>query len=238
MKAGEYFRDWLRTKRLELAPTTCAAYVVYITRHIAPYFDALGKDLRELRPLDIREYVYRKRVGGREDGREGGLSAVSVRKHLNIIKQALRDAVLYDLIPRSPGEPVRMAKEKAREPMRFISLEDAKAALAACRGHALYPLVCVTLYYGLRRSEVLGLRWDAVDFEHGTLQIRHTVTKAVGIVARDMTKTASSMRTFPLLPEVAELLVPLHRDAAAAQSYVFQRESGLPLRPELPQLAL
>ena len=232
MKAGEYFRDWLRTKRLELAPTTCAAYVVYITRHIAPYFDALGKDLRELRPLDIREYVYRKRVGGREDGREGGLSAVSVRKHLNIIKQALRDAVLYDLIPRSPGEPVRMAKEKAREPMRFISLEDAKAALAACRGHALYPLVCVTLYYGLRRSEVLGLRWDAVDFEHGTLQIRHTVTKAVGIVARDMTKTASSMRTFPLLPEVAELLVPLHRDAAAAQSYVFQRESGLPLRPD------
>lgn len=59
----------------------------------------------------------------------------------------------------------------------FLTVEEANVMLEAFRGHELQALVYTTLYYGLRRSEVLGLKWDAVDFEHNTLKIQHTVVK-------------------------------------------------------------
>ena len=72
--------------------------------------------------------------------------------------------------------------------------------------------VIVAAFYGLRRSEVIGLKWDAIDFEHKTITIRHTVTqftkdgKSV-IVEKDRTKTKSSYRTLPLVPPFEELLL-------------------------------
>lgn len=68
--------------------------------------------------------------------------------------------------------------------------------------------------YGLRRSEVIGLKWDAIDFEHNTIIIRHTVTSCMHdgkriTVAQDTTKTKSSLRTLPLVPFVKERLLAL-----------------------------
>ena len=80
--------------------------------------------------------------------------------------------------------------------------------LQAFRGHELQALV-YTLYYGLRRSEVLGLKWDAVDFDTNTLKIQHTVVKNRSVIAKDSTKSAASRRTYPLLPEIKELLLRL-----------------------------
>lgn len=80
MIVSEYFCAWLRDKAPALERSTYEAYTVYLDRHICPYFDALGKSLEALRPLDIRDYVTAKCTGGRLDGRGGGLSASSVRK--------------------------------------------------------------------------------------------------------------------------------------------------------------
>ena len=79
--------------------------------------------------------------------------------------------------------------------------------LEAFRGHELQPLIYVTLYYGLRRSEVLGLKWDAIDFENSTIKIQHTVVKQSTIIAKDTTKSFSSRRTYPLLAEVRKVLL-------------------------------
>ena len=68
----------------------------------------------------------------------------------------------------------------------------------------LLPLVKITALYGLRRSELLGLQWDSIDFEAKTMTIRHTVSKVTEVVAKDKTKNASSRRTFPLTPEALE----------------------------------
>lgn len=74
--------------------------------------------------------------------------------------------------------------------------------------------VKLAAFYGLRRSEVMGLRWDAVDFVHNTICIRHTVTGCTidgqyQIIAADTTKTRSSRRTLPLVPTVREMLLRL-----------------------------
>lgn len=77
--------------------------------------------------------------------------------------------------------------------------------------------VKLAAFYGLRRSEVLGLKWDAIDFDSGTITIQHTVTGCnvdgrYTIVARDTTKTKSSRRTLPLTPPIRELLLRLRAE--------------------------
>lgn len=233
MKVSTYFLEWLEGKRPDLQRSTYEAYVIYITRHIAPYFDDLGKELEELKPLDIKAYVTYKRTGGRKDGKTGGLSSVSVRKHLNVIKQALREAVLYGILPQSPADPVRVPKAPSVSThAQFISLEQARDIIAALQGHPLHDVVYTTLYYGLRRSEVLGLKWSAVDFERNTLTICHTVVKASTIEAKDRTKTESSRRTFPLLPEVKALLQARKAQQAIESPYIFTDDKGVLFRPD------
>ena len=84
----------------------------------------------------------------------------------------------------------------------------------ALRGTKLELPVLVAAFYGLRRGEVVGLKWDAIDFDQNTITIRHTVTscdldgKRV-LVASDTTKTKSSMRTLPLVPFMRERLLTL-----------------------------
>lgn len=84
--------------------------------------------------------------------------------------------------------------------------------LAWVKGHTLELPIKLAAFYGLRRSEVLGLKWNAIDFDANTITIRHTVTacnldgKHIEVVT-DSTKTKSSMRTLPLVPEFRELLL-------------------------------
>jgi integrase len=86
---------------------------------------------------------------------------------------------------------------------------EANVMLQAFKNHELQAMVYVTLYYGLRRSEALGLRWSAVDFKENTITIEHTVVKMKSIEYKDRTKTDTSNYTFPLLPEIKELLLKL-----------------------------
>lgn len=229
---SEYLLFWLKGKKADLQRSTYEAYTIYITKHLNPYFDALGKSLEELKPIDIKNYVTEKRNSGRKDNRNGGLSSVSVRKHLNILKQAFREAVILELILTSPADAVRLPhSDSISSQAKFISIDAAKAIIKAFEGHALHALVYVTLLYGLRRSEVLGLKRSAVDLENQSLTIRHTVVKNLTIEAKDRTKTFSSYRTFPLLKEVAELFEPIVRDKLPGD-YLFSRVDGSPLRPD------
>ncbi len=80
----------------------------------------------------------------------------------------------------------------------------------------------LSAFYGLRRSEVLGLKWDAIDFERNTISIHHTVTSCTvdgryTIVAADTTKTKSSRHTLPLVAPVRDLLLNLRERPAENQ---------------------
>ena len=100
----------------------------------------------------------------------------------------------------------------------------------------------VSLYYGLRKSEDLGLRWSAINFSRNTLTINHTVVKSKTIIEKDTTKSYSSRRTFELLPEVREVLIALksreneNRKLFGKQyiknNHVFKWADGTPYRPD------
>ena len=88
------------------------------------------------------------------------------------------------------------------------------------------------MLYGLRRSEVLGLCWDAVDFEKNTLTIRRTVVKNLTVKEYDGTKTDNSRRTFQLLPEIREVLEDLQKTAPPDSKYLFCHADGSFWRPD------
>ena len=130
--------------------------------------------------------------------------------HANIHK-ALKYAVKNDMIPTNPADKVERPKQD-KFYGSFYDKEELNKLFEAVAGTKLELPVLLGAFYGLRRSEIVGLKWSAVDFEQNTITINHTVTscnldgKCV-IVAKDTTKTKSSRRTLPLVPYFHEKLL-------------------------------
>ena len=79
-------------------------------------------------------------------------------------------------------------------------------------GHWLQPIIYITLYYGLRRGEVIGLKWSAIDFKNDSVKIEHIVTNADKVITKDRTKTVSSKRIYVLIPELKKLLLEIKKE--------------------------
>jgi len=124
--------------------------------------------------------------------------------------------VKIDLIDVNPADKVERPK-KDRYVGSFYDADEVNALFEAAKGSKLELPILFGAFYGLRRSEAIGLKWDAIDFDQNTITIRHTVTscdldgKRV-LVASDTTKTKSSMRTLPLVPFMRERLLTLKEE--------------------------
>lgn len=243
MKFTTYLQQWLEKKKPMIELSTWEGYESYILRHIIPFFEPLSLSLRELKPQHIKAYYDAKYTGGRLDGKAGGLTVRSIKKHAIVIKEALRDAVFDELIKTNPATGVLMpAKEIRKTEERFLTEDEANEVLKAFAGHPLEPLVYITLYYGLRRSEILGLRWSAIDFENNTMSINHTVVKNRTIVAKDKTKSESSFHTYHLIDDVKSVLLKRKEEQERDKEevgefykdndYVFTWKDGTLFRPD------
>jgi integrase len=117
----------------------------------------------------------------------------------NILNQCFKYALREELIDKNPCDFLVLPKKKKRE-VDYYNEEEIKEMLDSFRGDKLYPLIYLDVLYGLRRSEILGLQWDSVDFDRNLLYIKHTVvpTPDGETVRKDKTKNASSNRCFPL----------------------------------------
>ena len=127
--------------------------------------------------------------------------------------KALKYAVKMDLIPFNPADKVERPK-KQRYIADYYRQEELERLLEASKDHPYSLLIQMTAFYGLRRSEALGLKWDAIDFERDTITIKHIVTNAKidgksEIVCADRAKTKSSLRSLPLVSNIREKLLAL-----------------------------
>lgn len=196
---ADYVRYWLTVAKRKVDEVTYQGYELLARTHILPYFDHSGVLLRKATLPVLQAYFDEKALSGRKDGK-GGLSARSLRLHRNILHQTFEEAVKNGLLPSNPCNYLILPKSERFE-AHFYNAEQMQRLFDALRGEPLCPLVQITALYGLRRSELLGLKWDSVDFDAGTLTIRHTVSKCTQVVEKDKTKNASSYRSFPLTPE-------------------------------------
>ena len=207
MPFSSYLVQWMEIARSTLKPNTAAGYASMIQNPIAPYFQQRGITLGGLQAVDIQMFFTSqlKRV-----------SANTVIHYHAIIHRALKYAVKTDLIDVNPADKVERPR-KDRFTASFYDGNEVNRLFQVARGTPLELPVMLAAFYGLRRSEVVGLKWDAIDFENKTIAIRHTVTACAEKgrrieVAADTTKTASSRRTLPLVPAFQTKLAALKEE--------------------------
>lgn len=199
---SDFMLQWLEIVKPTIAIATYASYSAMVKSIIVPYFKTTGITLEELKATDIQKFYMEqlKRV-----------SASSVIHYHANIHKALKYAVRIDLIASNPADKVERPK-KERFVGSFYDSNEIEMLFQAAKGTNLELPIFLGAFYGLRRSEALGLKWSAVDFQNNTITICHTVTcctidgKYIQ-VAQDTTKTKSSMRTLPLIPVFKEKLL-------------------------------
>jgi integrase len=157
VKFVEYIEKWLETHKNQVDVVTWEGYKTNVEKHIVPYFKKLGLNLKEVTPKHIQKYYDTKFKNGRRDGK-GGLSARSVKLHAIVINMVLKDAVLKELIPSNPAERAKPPVQDKTPKGKFYTVEQANKLLEVCKGEKIHPIVFLTLNYGLRRSEVIGLK--------------------------------------------------------------------------------
>lgn len=239
----DYLMQWLENKKSKVDPITWQGYSIYVNKHIIPFFQNKNLTLSQLRPHHVSEYYDFKFTAGRLDGKPGGLAVRTIKSHSLIIKEVLDDALIKEIIPKNVASKVPLPKQKEKiRKETFLNAKEANEVLSMFKGHHLQALIYMTLYYGLRRSEVLGLKWSAIDFKNNKFKINHTVVKHMIIVAKDKTKTEASRREYTLLPEIKAVLLNLQKETKMNRKlfgkefqntdYVFTWPDGRPYRPD------
>ena len=197
-----FLEQWLEIAKSTIQLSTYASYAGMCKSPILPYFKEKAIKLIDLKPKDIQDFytLQLKRV-----------KASTVIHYHSVIHKALKYAVKIDLIPVNPASKIERPRQE-RFVGSFYDSHEVNQLFELVRGTNLELPVLLGAFYGLRRSEIVGLKWSAIDFNSNSLVVKHTVTsfnidgKHI-IHASDSTKNKSSMRTLPLVPAFKEKLL-------------------------------
>jgi len=243
---ADYMLAWLSDIETEVDPMTFAGYSNSVEDVIVPYFKKTGVTLGDLTSRDLKDFYKYERKGDAEANKGAKKGTTVVRYHANIHK-ALEEAVSNDLVPRNVAHKLRPTTEKFVG--SFYLADEAMELIKAAEGTRLELAVIFGLFYGLRRSEIVGLKWQNFDMDNDIFTISHTVTtfKLKGKTvqyAKDKTKNQSSMRSLPLIPFVKEKLLAMKEQQkedrfafgdcymSKYQAYVYVNEIGERIRPD------
>lgn len=201
---ADYILTWLQNTKLKVKQNTYDAYVCQVYGHIEPYFRAKGLKLSDITPLVLENYYHDKYLSG--------LCGATLKKHHSNIRMSLKSAVKNGIIPYNPADSadtlpmkkyvgIALTQNQLEKLLEYIKINKPR----------IYLPVFIAISMGLRRSEVLGLRWSDIDFDAGVLHIQHTAVKSMKdhhteIIFSDIPKTKSSRRTLPLPEKIYEYL--------------------------------
>ena len=204
MLFADYLLEWLEIAKGRLAHATYGAYQGLLKSTIVPYFRKKKLTLRELEARHLQMFYSEmlRRV-----------TPNTVIHYHAVIHSALKYAVKTDMLIQNVADKVDRPRKNSFQPV-FLSADEMQKMFEALRGTKLELPVLVAAFYGLRRGEVVGLKWDAIDFERNTITIKHIVTNAkidgkCEIVCADRAKTKSSLRSLPLVSNIREKLLVL-----------------------------
>ena len=204
MLFADYLLEWLEIAKGRLAHATYGAYQGLLKSTIVPYFRKKKLTLRELEARHLQMFYSEmlRRV-----------TPNTVIHYHAVIHSALKYAVKTDMLIQNVADKVDRPRKNSFQPV-FLSADEMQKMFEALRGTKLELPVLVAAFYGFRRGEVLGLKWDAIDFERDTITIKHIVTNAkidgkCEIVCADRAKTKSSLRSLPLVSNIREKLLAL-----------------------------
>ncbi|GAB6172041.1 tyrosine-type recombinase/integrase [Paradesulfitobacterium aromaticivorans] len=246
MNFGEFLLLWLKEYAKDnVADRTYEFYEKMFENHTIPQLGPIPLD--KLMPLQLQRYYNYLRTEGRKDGKPGGLAEPTVFKHHCIIHKALKTAVKWRLIRENPSDFVERPKRPDSDIASFYEPEQAIKMLDCARENEpinKYAILLVAVYGGNRRGEILGLRWQDIDWENNILRIRQTVqyTKEKGIFIKGTTKSKKGKRDIKV-PDI--VLDAIRQHQAKQQEFkdtlgkdyndndlIFCQDDGKPMHPD------
>lgn len=235
---GDYLLQWVEKMKDLIEPVSYDSYKKTIKTIIAPYFDDRKIYLETLTAKDISAFY---------DEQLKRVKPNTVKHYHAYIREALQFAYKDGLVATNEADKVRLPKI---EPYigDYYNSEELKELFRIVHGTKIEFPVIMAAYYGLRRSEIVGLKWSAVDFNYKIIQIRHTVTNSVTdgkyiLIKKNRTKTQKSLRTLPLFANVEQMLLQMKEEQEhykelfgnsydyADSEYIYVHENGKLIDP-------
>lgn len=232
----DFMRTWLdEVVSFKVRENTMTQYRYVFNSYISKYKPFQGVKVRDITPALLQSY-YNSQL-------QAGLSPNTVRKHHANIHRCLTYAVRLGLIPTNPSMMTELPPKRRYQGATAYTPEQLQELLDLFRGDPLEVVIELTVTYGFRRSEVLGLQWAAIDFERNTIHVCHTAVQDKGrIIYADSTKTATSNRVLPLIPSMRDYLLRVkaaqeeHKELLGAgyhdSDYVCTYPDGSLIRPD------
>ncbi|SFP26346.1 Site-specific recombinase XerD [Oscillibacter sp. PC13] len=240
VKAGQYtLGQWMDVwfenyAKLKVRPSSHQTYKGYINNHIKPHVGSIP--LSKLTSLDLQKLYKMLLAEGRIDRIESknqpkGLSAKTVRNINQIISSALNLAKEQKLIYSNPAEACALPKIEHRE-MKTLPVEQLTFFLREARETGVYEMYYIELATGLRRGELLGLKWNDIDMANGTIRVQRQVARIDGEIVEAPLKTKNSYRTVSIGDDAIEVLKEQRKKVGREIEYVFPSPNGGPISPD------
>lgn len=232
MLFSEYLEQWIKGRQCELAKATFDSYKAILERQVIQFYAPKGIALSALRPADIIAY--------HQELRKRGVSENTVLRHHAVIHKALEDACYHELITTNPATRVRRPRKEVYVTKPYTA-QECRQLLDSIQGEKLEPILTMAVYTGMRRGELLGLRWEAIDFLENIINVQHEVVRGnvngrTALVAQDKLKRTASLRALPMVEPLRNMLLAERQrrygeKSVEAYDYIFVDKKERPLKP-------
>ena len=231
---GSWLEVWMENyAKVKLRPSTFKTSQGFLKNHIKPQIGSIP--LAGLTSLDLQRFYKHLLDGGRVDRIEAkkkpkGLAPKTVRNIHQMIGSAYNLAMEQHLVTKNPTQGCALPKVEHKE-MKTLTADQLSAFFHEARGSGVYELYYLDLATGLRRGELLGLKWTDVDFQRGALKIQRAISRQNGKVVEAPLKTKNAYRTLPLSADAIDVLMQQRRKTGNSE-WVFPSPTGGPMSPD------
>ena len=230
---GQWMDVWFENyAQLKVRPSSHQTYKGYIENHIKPHIGDIP--IEKLTSLELQKFYRKLLTEGRVPRIEAekqpkGLSPKTVRNINQVISSAMDMAIEQKLILSNPTEKCALPKVEHKE-MKTLPAEQLAAFLREAKESGVYELYYLDLATGLRRGELLGLKWEDIDLEQGIIHVRRQVARIDGEVKEVPLKTKNSYRNIAISQDAIEMLKDMKKKKIC--EYVFPSPTGGPISPD------
>ena len=179
---GEFAKRWLKLKEDNIRENTYQTYVERIKNHMIPYFNRTK--LSDLKVMHIKEW---------HDKLKQKINRTTIQDVHKLMKRMIKDAVLWEIIPKNPFELIKTPNSETKK-LEVWEKDEVSYFLQSIKSDPMYMAIYLALATGMRQSEILGLRWECVNFENRTISITATLQRATRKLVED-TKSKTSARS-------------------------------------------
>ena len=231
---GSWLEVWMENyAKIKLRPSTYKTSQGFLKNHIKPQIGSIP--LADLTSLGLQRFYKHLLDGGRVDRIEAkkkpkGLAPKTVRNIHQMIGSAYNLAIEQKLVTRNPAQGCALPKVEHKE-MKTLTADQLSAFFREARDSGVFALYYIDLTTGLRRGELLGLKWSDIDLEKGDLRVQRQIGRIDGKIIEMPLKTKNAYRTLPLSADAINVLMQQRRKTGNSE-WVFLSPTGGPMSPD------